>query len=126
MRPTAGLPALMKCFLSLIACNRHHCISVEIFHGVLLPTGQVGNKVPQCVVSCKDRETGRVALNLQVSTAVNEAESFHSVPIKSLFLLSMARLRRAMATALTTLSTSERSSSTKTGSPFSFLTVARM
>lgn len=42
----------------LVNCvqNGNHCISLEIFHGVLLPTRQVSNKVPQSVVPCKDKQ----------------------------------------------------------------------
>uniref|UniRef100_A0A182UNF7 Uncharacterized protein n=1 Tax=Anopheles merus TaxID=30066 RepID=A0A182UNF7_ANOME len=47
-------------------------------------------------------------------------------PISSLFLWSIARLRRAVATAHTTRSTSMRSSSTRIGKPFSLRTVARI
>uniref|UniRef100_A0A182IS18 Uncharacterized protein n=1 Tax=Anopheles atroparvus TaxID=41427 RepID=A0A182IS18_ANOAO len=48
------------------------------------------------------------------------------LPISSLFLWSIARLRRAVATAHTTRSTSMRSSSTRIGRPFSLRTVARI
>ena len=47
-------------------------------------------------------------------------------PMSSLFLWSIARFLRAVATAQTTLSTSILSSSTRMGSPFSFLTAALM
>uniref|UniRef100_A0A6B0U4I6 Putative secreted protein n=1 Tax=Ixodes ricinus TaxID=34613 RepID=A0A6B0U4I6_IXORI len=48
------------------------------------------------------------------------------LPMSSLFLWSMARFLRAVATAHTTLSTSMRRSSTSTGRPRSFLTAALM
>lgn len=48
------------------------------------------------------------------------------IPMRSLLRRSMERFLRAMDTALTTLSESDWSSSTSTGSPLSFRTVARM
>lgn len=48
------------------------------------------------------------------------------LPIRSLLRRSMDRFLRAMATARTTLSESERKSSTRIGSPFSLRTVARI
>lgn len=49
-----------------------------------------------------------------------------SSPMRSLLRRSSERLRRAIATARTTLSVSDCSSSTSTGSPRSLRTVARM
>lgn len=48
------------------------------------------------------------------------------IPIRSLLRRSMERFLKAIETALTTLSESDWSSSTSTGKPLSFLTVARM
>lgn len=50
----------------------------------------------------------------------------HNSPISSLFLISRAMFRRAVATAHTTLSLSILSSSTRIGRPFSLRTAARM
>lgn len=53
-------------------------------------------------------------------------ETVQKIPMRSLLRRSMERFLRAIDTALTTLSESDCSSSTSTGKPLSFRTVARM
>lgn len=85
--------------------------------------GSVDGNCRENKPSAQRTENVRSPKGLQDPRLVREIQK---IPMRSLLRRSMERFLRAMDTALTTLSESDWSSSTSTGSPRSFRTVARM
>lgn len=89
----------------------------------LVATDSADGNCIQNESSAQVTENVRSPKGIQDPSLVREVQK---IPIRSLLRRSMERFLRAIDTALTTLSESDWSSSTSTGKPLSFRTVARM